>query len=119
VAILFGYNSTTAITNGSLTLKYGVKCIGACDSALLTDIFRVVKMIVNDITGDRLVTEPASDKYRSGWDVIFAKKEEKPLTSCASHQDGDCSHKQCPQLRDNEPKASGRSCPLWEDIDND
>lgn len=40
--------------------------------------------------------------------------DDKLLTSCASHQDGDCHHKQCPQLRDNEPKTKGRSCPLYD-----
>lgn len=40
-----------------------------------------------------------------------------PLRHCASDCDGDCRHPQCPQLRDNEPHATGRSCPLydWED----
>jgi hypothetical protein len=38
---------------------------------------------------------------------------EKPLTRCAaSRGDGECFHTQCPQLRDGEPKKSGRHCPL-------
>ncbi len=45
--------------------------------------------------------------------------EPKPaaLVRCASDNDGDCVHKECPQLRDGEPAKSGRSCPLynWED----
>lgn len=36
----------------------------------------------------------------------------RPLTRCASNNDGDCTHKDCPQLRDNEPHATGRHCPL-------
>lgn len=32
-------------------------------------------MSVNDITGDKIVTEPASEKYRSGWDRIFGKPQ--------------------------------------------
>ena len=36
-----------------------------------------------------------------------------PLTSCACDNDGECSHAQCPQLRDDEPARSGRSCPLY------
>lgn len=36
---------------------------------------------------------------------------------CAAGRDGDCTHKLCPQLRDNEPHHSGRHCPL--DIDDD
>lgn len=43
----------------------------------------------------------------------------KPLTRCAAARDGDCSHAQCPQLRDNEPHATGRHCPIdnWGDDD--
>jgi len=36
----------------------------------------------------------------------------KPLTRCAAGRDGECSHTECPQLRDSEPRASGRHCPL-------
>lgn len=35
-----------------------------------------------------------------------------PLNQCAADGDGDCEHAQCPQLRDGEPHASGRHCPL-------
>jgi hypothetical protein len=35
-----------------------------------------------------------------------------PLKGCAAARDGDCSHSECPQLRDNEPHATGRHCPL-------
>lgn len=31
---------------------------------------------------------------------------------CHADMDGDCEWEHCPQLRDNEPRASGRSCPL-------
>lgn len=34
------------------------------------------------------------------------------LTRCAAGKDGDCTHWLCPQLRDGEPKATGRHCPL-------
>lgn len=37
---------------------------------------------------------------------------EDKLTNCCADRDGDCSAKGCPQLRDNEPYATGRSCPL-------
>jgi hypothetical protein len=39
-------------------------------------------------------------------------KVERPLTGCAADRDGECSHSQCPQLRDGEPVRSGRHCPL-------
>jgi hypothetical protein len=32
---------------------------------------------------------------------------------CRADRDGDCTHKDCPQLRDGEPAKSRRSCPLW------
>jgi hypothetical protein len=45
---------------------------------------------------------------------------EKPLTRCAaSRGDGECFHTQCPQLRDGEPKKSGRHCPLDTQEDGD
>lgn len=33
-------------------------------------------------------------------------------TRCAAGKDGDCIHKQCPQLRDGEPHKTRRHCPL-------
>ena len=36
------------------------------------------------------------------------------LTSCQSNRDGDCEHPKCPQILDNEPEASGRSCPIYD-----
>jgi len=30
----------------------------------------------NDVTGDRLISKEASDKYREGWETIFGKKKE-------------------------------------------
>jgi len=41
----------------------------------------------------------------------------KPLERCAAGRDGECNHPDCPQLRDNEPAASGRHCPIdtWEE----
>ncbi|MES2048821.1 MAG: hypothetical protein V4447_10500 [Pseudomonadota bacterium] len=35
-----------------------------------------------------------------------------PLKHCAAGRDGECAHKQCPQLCDGEPVKSGRHCPL-------
>jgi hypothetical protein len=34
------------------------------------------------------------------------------LLGCHAGKDGDCTHRQCPQLRDGEPSATGRHCPL-------
>ncbi|MGE4866854.1 hypothetical protein, partial [Yersinia enterocolitica] len=49
--------------------------------------------------------------------VIMRPQFEKPLERCAAARDGECSHKDCPQLRDNEPMATGRHCPIddWDD----
>lgn len=35
-----------------------------------------------------------------------------PLTRCAAGRDGECINHQCPQLRDGEPRSTGRHCPL-------
>lgn len=41
------------------------------------------------------------------------ERKESPLNGrCQADRDGDCVHSQCPQLRDGEPKATGRHCPL-------
>lgn len=34
------------------------------------------------------------------------------IIGCAAGRDGECNHALCPQLRDGEPKKSGRHCPL-------
>lgn len=34
------------------------------------------------------------------------------MTRCQSDDDGYCVFSECPQLRDNEPHATGRHCPL-------
>lgn len=36
-------------------------------------------MHYNDVTGNALVTKPANDQYRTGWDAIFGKKETKEV----------------------------------------
>lgn len=48
------------------------------------------------------------------WCPFLIKKVvvEEPLTGCHAGKDGECNHPNCPQIRDNEPKTSGRSCPL-------
>jgi hypothetical protein len=57
----------------------------------------------------------AADSQRTPAD----KEGAKPLTRCAAARDGDCSHAQCPQLRDGEPRATGRHCPLDNDADKE
>lgn len=32
---------------------------------------------------------------------------------CHAGTDGDCYWSECPQIKDGEPRKSGRSCPLW------
>lgn len=55
---------------------------------------------------------------RKGFEIpdVIAKVKELveivPLTRCQADSDGDCSHDKCPQLRDGEPRATGRHCPL-------
>ena len=38
--------------------------------------------------------------------------QDAPLEHCAAGKDGECYHRQCPQIRDNEPEHSSRHCPL-------
>lgn len=49
--------------------------------------------------------------------VVMRPQFKKPLERCAAARDGECSHKDCPQIRDNEPMATGRHCPIdnWDD----
>lgn len=47
----------------------------------------------------------------SEWIMPENKNE---LTNCACNSDGECVHDQCPQIRDNEPHTTGRSCPLYD-----
>lgn len=55
------------------------------------------------------------------WLEIKVEESTPPgaLKRCAAGKDGDCIDPRCPQLRDNEPHASGRDCPLedWDDED--
>jgi hypothetical protein len=63
-----------------------------------------------------------NEKLKSERYVAISKarakaKRARPLTHCAADRDGDCSHRKCPQLRDKEPRATGRNCPLpdWDE----
>jgi len=53
----------------------------------------------------RVERMPTVYAVQYGWRAL-------PFTRCAAGRDGECSHAECPQLRDNEPRASGRHCPL-------
>ena len=33
----------------------------------------------NNITGDKLISKPSSDKYRENWDKIFSNKKPKRI----------------------------------------
>ncbi|HHG0427558.1 TPA: hypothetical protein ACPTCW_004238 [Yersinia enterocolitica] len=61
--------------------------------------------------GDTATIAPAPEG------VVMRPPFKKPLEHCAAARDGECSHKDCPQLRDNEPMATGRHCPIddWDD----
>lgn len=39
----------------------------------------------------------------------------KEITICQAGKDGECWHKLCPQILENEPETSGRHCPLDDD----
>ncbi|WP_216675155.1 hypothetical protein [Paraburkholderia elongata] len=55
------------------------------------------------------------EKINESREIVAARLQhlERPLNGrCAASNDGECSHSQCPQLRDGEPEKSGRHCPL-------
>lgn len=69
----------------------------------------------------RMLAAPAQPQEANAYEAnsAYASKPPEsctqvasPITSCQAGRDGDCVHQQCPQLRDNEPHASGRHCPL-------
>lgn len=69
---------------------------------------------------------PASTTPEAGTEKVAAqvegessREDQIPTTPatvggerCHADRDGECSHKDCPQLRDSEPGATGRHCPL-------
>jgi len=54
-------------------------------------------------------------KYQS----CYQCGEEFVPTRCQASRDGECYHSKCPQILENEPEKSGRSCPLIQDDDGD
>jgi len=39
---------------------------------------------INDITGDRLLSKPPTDKYRDGWDRIFGNTPKEKVDESAT-----------------------------------
>jgi len=76
--------------------------VNVCDEAIVAGLRERVRKL-----------EAAATAQPSAADVRATAP--KPLTRCAADRDGECSHVQCLQLRDNEPATTGRHCPL----DND
>ena len=70
----------------------------------------------------RDISEPGWREREAERDAaLFAAvpiQERKPMWQpkrperCHAGSDGDCTHGSCPQLRDSEPAATGRHCPL-------
>jgi hypothetical protein len=56
--------------------------------------------------------ETEQPQGRIAFPMPYSKSEKKELARCHADRDGECVHKDCPQLRDGEPKKSGRHCPL-------
>lgn len=67
--------------------------------------------------GDWIIRSIKGEFYPCKAD-IFAESYD-PVGECHSGRDGECGWKDCPQIRDGEPKKTGRSCPLyvWHDDD--
>jgi hypothetical protein len=73
--------------------------------------------------------EPArpqiSDRLRDCQSCGYPRYRGQPHPSCATSvechadKDGDCSWEDCPQIQDDEPKKSGRHCPLDNIADDD
>lgn len=60
----------------------------------------------------RLMSEVAAiDKAINAIDAVNQRPAVN-LLRCHGDSDGECSWEHCPQIRDNEPKASGRHCPI-------
>lgn len=59
----------------------------------------------------RLATVPDLSAAYDGFRVFLPGATSAPSV-CWAGRDGECTHAGCPQLRDNEPAASGRHCPL-------
>lgn len=45
--------------------------------------------------------------------------QSRTVTRCQADDDDMCDYERCPQLRDGEPKATGRHCPLDKCPDDD
>ena len=61
---------------------------------------------------DGVAAKSKNSLFRSGAKICAGEIRAAQLTHCAAGHDGECGHAQCPQLRDNEPHATGRHCPL-------
>lgn len=74
-------------------------------------------MLFNPYTGkprhpSDIVSDPAGLLMPDPDLPVLAARKAWPLVRCAAGRDGDCTHISCPQLRDTEPQATGRHCPL-------
>ena len=64
-----------------------------------------------------LLAAPAVRRFLSCEPLLGAVDLQRWLERCHGASDGDCFYSRCPQLRDDEPKRTGRHCPLdsWHD----
>jgi len=59
-----------------------------------------------------------TNNWQAGLDCSKCKANDRrraaraTANGCHAGKDGDCIHAACPQLRDGEPHATGRHCPL-------
>ena len=75
----------------------------------------IISNLVYGLHGLRKDAKKSDEKYLHkivGAVQAALRGQEVALTRCAAGRDGECAHKACPQLRDNEPRMSGRHCPL-------
>lgn len=102
----------------------------ARDDCLVGDPLDItILKLAESLTRERRVVSEAMKDLKRIWDekrqctepeCALAAKVDKPHcwrhdptpTVCQSGRDGECYWAHCPQLRDGEPKATGRHCPI-------
>lgn len=52
--------------------------------------------------------------HKDRWSISECSTLSAAPTTCQAGSDGECDWCGCPQIRDGEPKASGRSCPIYD-----
>lgn len=76
-----------------------------------------IKQRLEEFTTDLEKGVVIQDKYT--YHKVYYDPQRRMMTRCEADDDGYCTWKDCPQLKDNEPEKSNRHCPLDIHIDED